>query len=559
MSRRAASTACLRAAICMGIVLIALPSAAQTQLEGVVRDAPTGVALPSSQVRVLETGQSTWVDEDGRYRIEVPRGSYTLLIDAEDMATGATARSILARQQAEPGRSWPATAWVFDLPLSDRLPLLDLPVGYPSSHPRVAGDGTAYVRDWLRARNVDPDAIELTMPSQLPSVIRVGRRFAGTCRNNPIQRIDEVPIEEYVQGVLYGEIRVFKSAETGQDSAREVFKAFAVAARTYALWFVVRADNDGYDLDDTACNQRYVDDRDPYIEELVAATAGEVLIRKGTDDEFDKFEYAASCGRHSTWPEYQDGYISDAGLEQVCVGNWCGHNDCAAHQDNPNVPGDDRCLVRGICQWGGLERAAAGQDYRSILAHYQPNLDVRNFGPDAPTGGTVRGYVRTGADLETGTPVVGAFVTIDGQQRLAVSDLGYFEYRGVDAGERTVAATAPGFDPASTSSTVVVGEEVWASLLLVPTADTGEDTGPGEDTGIDMGRDADPDTGRPGEDAGADAESPSEDTGPDPDASPQDQAERFPAFGQVPSEGLPDSSCGCKTTSSYPEWWIRRR
>lgn len=538
------------------LILSGSATAAQTRLVGTVQDAPTGTALPGSLVTVLESGDRAWTDEAGRYEIEVPAGEYTLLVDAQDELSGARARAIIARQLAEPDRVWPAVVSVYDLPLAQRLPTLPNAVGFPSAHPRQAGDGQAHVRDWLVRRGVDPDAIELTMPSQLPAVIKVGRRFAGTCRDNPVQRIDEVPIEEYVEGVLYGEIRVFKSAQTGAESAREVFKAFAIAARTYALWFVVRGQNDGFDLDDTACNQRYVDDRDPYIEALVAETAGEVLIRKGTEDEFDKFEYAASCGRHSTWPEYQDGYVSDAGLTQVCVGQWCGHNDCAAHQDNPDLPGDDRCLVRGICQWGGLERAVAGQGYLEILDHYQPNLVVRNFGPDAPDGGTIRGYVRTGDDLESGAPVPGATVTVDGQNPTAASDLGYFEFRGTPPGEHRVEAIADGYVTAQRTVSVVVGEEVWASMLLEPTGTPQEDVG-GPDVGSDLGRDTDlpdPDVGSPNPDSSA-ADIGDDDVG----TGQEDGAERFPAFGQVPAGGLPEAGCGCETAGSGITFWIRRR
>lgn len=540
--------------VLVGTLLAAGDAGAQARLEGVVRDAPTGTALPGAQILVLETGATAVSDDYGAYALDLPPGSYTLLIDAEDEVTGTSARAVLARQIAPHRGVWPGTAWVFDLPLSERLPQLAAPVGYPSSHPRVAGGGAVRLRDWLRDTQLDPDAIELTMPARLPSVIRVGRRFAGTCRDNPVQRIDEVPIEEYVEGVLYGEIRVFKSAQTGQDSAREVFKAFAVAARTYALWFVVRNTAEEFDLDDTACNQRYVDDRDPYIEALVADTAGEVLIRKGTDDEFDKFEYAASCGRHSTLPEYQTTYVSDGGLDQVCVGNWCGHNDCAGHEVNPEVPGEGRCLVRGICQWGGLERAAAGHSYRDMLAHYQPNLDVRNFGPDAPTGGTIRGYVRTGADLETGVPVVGATVTVDGQNPSAVSELGYFEYRGVDPGDHTVSASAPGYEMASQVVTVDVGAEVWASLLLQATV-PGEDTG-SVDVGSDVGADGGPDVGAPSPDVVGDDVP---DVQTEGDTGVSEPAERFPAFGVVPAEGLPASGCACQQGAGTKTWWLRRR
>jgi hypothetical protein len=509
-------------------------------------DALTGTALPGSQVMVLETGARGWTDDEGRYLLDVPAGSWTILIDAEDRHTGHTARGILARQVSSEGAVWPARASVYGLPLFERLPRLEAPVGYPSSAKRDPARGALRLRDWY-ARGVDIDAIELTMP-QLPTQIRVGRRFAGSCRGNPVQRIDHVPIEEYVEGVLYGEIRVFKNAETGAESAREVFKAFAVAARTYALWFVVRADEtDEYDLDDTACNQRYVDDRDPYIEALVAETTGEVLIRSGTQDEFDKFEYAASCGRHSSWPEYQDDYVPDDGLARVCVGNWCGHDNCAAHQDNPDLPGDDRCLVRGVCQWGGLERSAAGASYLEILAHYQPNLDVRNFGAETPTLGTVRGYVRTGDDLETGVPVPTALVSMDGERTTSVSSMGYFEFGGVEPGAHSLRAEADGFDALTQEVEATAGQETWSSFLLSRSPDQG-DTGP-DLLAPDSGGHTDPDAGADSDPDQTDAPAEQMDTG----------NEGLPAFGRVPGGGLPPSSCSTAKRPRAARLLLRRR
>ena len=97
----------------------------------------------------------------------------------------------------------------------------------PLWRPRGAEDSRPVrLRDYWHRDGLD-GTIDLEMPLPLPETIRVGRRFSGTCRDNPVQRVDEVPLEEYVEGVLLPEIGVFRSAETGRESAREVFKVFA--------------------------------------------------------------------------------------------------------------------------------------------------------------------------------------------------------------------------------------------------------------------------------------------------------------------------------------------
>ena len=53
--------------------------------------------------------------------------------------------------------------------------------------------------------------------------------------------------------------------------------------------------------------------------------------------------------------------VPDDGFERACVGSWCGHDRYRmAHQDNPFLEAGNRCLVRGVCQWGSLERSVRG-------------------------------------------------------------------------------------------------------------------------------------------------------------------------------------------------------
>ncbi len=554
-------------------------------LEGRVVDAITGLPLVNARVQVLPPGHEVRTDEEGHYQFALPVGDYSLLVEGPMTDQGTPARSLVVRQRVEANASWPTTIHIQGLSWHRRHPSLPRPYGLPSTSGSIPDDtGPVSLRQyWARRMGLDPtrlDELKLTMPQNLPATVSVGRRFADTCRGHSVTRIDTVPLEEYVQGVLIPEIGVFRSAESGRESSREVFKAFAVAARTYALYFVIGGNNDGYDLDDTACNQRYTEDRDPWVAEIVAETRGQVLIQEGTTDVFDKFEYAASCGRRDCWPEYAPAgdYVSDVGLDQVCVGNWCGHNNCAAHQDNPNLPGDDRCLVRGLCQWGSLERSAAGQDYLSILAHYQPNLTIRGMEVE-PQGGTLKGFVRTGDDLQSGDAVPGATVALNNGQAVIVGDTGYFEFLALDAGPLRMTVSATGYVLETLDVSITAGEDLWQSILLDPVDPGGNndppDMGP-EDMGpADMGNNNPPDLGTPDTgqpDTGRDQGQPSEDMGaggnnntpqpdfgggedfgtdpdvPDNNSDDTDQgtsSQRFSVFAVVPEEGLAEGGCGC--------------
>ncbi len=64
--------------------------------------------------------------------------------------------------------------------------------------------------------------------------------------------IEEIPLEEYVVGVVAGEMPV--------SFEEEALKAQAVAARSYIMYKVIHKKNKKYDVEDTVLNQVYVDD-----------------------------------------------------------------------------------------------------------------------------------------------------------------------------------------------------------------------------------------------------------------------------------------------------------
>lgn len=86
--------------------------------------------------------------------------------------------------------------------------------------------------------------------------------------------IDEVPLEEYIKGVL--------SREVSPSWPIEALKAQAVVSRTFALYRIINSNNTNYHLDNTVLSQRFeyrvLNDN---ISRAVEQTEGEVLTYRG--------------------------------------------------------------------------------------------------------------------------------------------------------------------------------------------------------------------------------------------------------------------------------------
>lgn len=119
---------------------------------------------------------------------------------------------------------------------------------------------------------------EITFNFSENSVVRVYREETGT--------IDVVPIEEYVVGVLAGEMPI--------NFEIEALKAQAVASRSYVMKQIEKNINNNYDVVDTVMNQVYLDKdhlmavwSNSYIENInkiklaVLSTKGEYLSYDG--------------------------------------------------------------------------------------------------------------------------------------------------------------------------------------------------------------------------------------------------------------------------------------
>ena len=159
--------------------------------------------------------------------------------------------------------------------------------------------------------------------------------------------------------------------------------------------------------------------------------------------------------------------MPDDGLDQVCVRNWCGHDRYQmAHQDNPFVEAGNRCLVRGICQWGSLERSVRGDNYRDILRHYQPDLSVYR-----PSEAVVPGRIEGTVVDEQDQPLPGARVLarMDQREWIEFSDTdGSYRLANIEPGMWQVSVRVQGYNQQNVSLRVVAGETSFQHFSLRP-------------------------------------------------------------------------------------------
>ena len=129
-----------------------------------------------------------------------------------------------------------------------------------------------------------------------------------------IQLINIIDIEDYLKGVLPGEI-----GDRTQDEY-EAVKAQAIAARTYAIWKMTDS-NSSRKLQSTIADQLYtgLDSEKEFLTKGIEETEGEILIYKNHPI---PTYYHAVCGGHTAsvekiWPEkhpapYLEGVEDDA-------------------------------------------------------------------------------------------------------------------------------------------------------------------------------------------------------------------------------------------------------
>ncbi len=535
---------------------LVVATASAEPLEGKVTDAATGVPVGDVTVHVLGTSETTTTNASGEFDFDLAPGTYDLEIVARFGNEDYRARFV--NQHVPQYMQSHVRVYTDHFLERGHAPLSDA-VGLPTQRPDDGLDDAPPVD--LSEVFFDDDAeanpLGLTLPSTPPTRIRVGMRQDHTggqgCSDssNPIVAIEEMELDDYVKGVLPPEIGVFRNI----SGVREVYKAFAIAAKSYGLWFMLTYP-DGRDLgrsvppndytwfhiDNTACNQRYSNDRIPITTESAEAVASKILVAATDRDKLDKYEYAASCGRNGTRPEYQDAIVSDVPPENACAGSWCGHDGCAGHANHPDVPGnDDRCLVRGICQWGAASWGKSGKSYTWMLDHYQPNLQIREIGePTGPETVKLTGYVYTNPDDIGGSGIADADVTLGTGASATTDGSGVYVFDEVELGTVELTATRSGYRTATRSKSLEPGVTNWASILITE----GEDA---DDTGVSDAGSGSEDAGTSG-DTGAD--SAVLDTGTDTGTGDDDGDGEFGRLVQ-PSAGI-DGGCSCSSTERAP-------
>lgn len=570
------SSRLLRAAaaafLCVLALALAAASAQAGELTGTLTDAATGQPIAGATVRVMGTHEVTKTDATGRYAFELPDGVYELEIRAQ--VGGAIFESRMVRQyvpQILEARPYVYTDWFLNQGFAPQKNAPGLPSF--SGHAPEDGAETVDLRDLFGDAGGNP--LQLTIPGDQPDTIRVGRRQEPTgsagCSGstNPVVAIESMSLDEYVKGVLPPEIGVFQNI----PGVAEVYKAFAIAAKSYGLYFVLHYGPGNrrelgravpphnytwFHIDDTACNQRYTSQRLTITNNAANAVAHKIMARRSDPNSLDKYEYAASCGKHGTRPEHQTALVADRPPVSSCVGSWCGHNSCAGHESNPAVGGSNRCLVRGICQWGAASWGEAGKSYTWLLDHYQPNLVVRDIGQSGPATVSLSGYAYTDPGDIAGSGVAGVAIALSDGQTTTTNAQGSYVFAQVreDLGSVEITATKSGYETATRTKDLESGVANWGSIQIVPSSSPDPDPDP-DPTPPDAGTpDAqDPDIDPNPSDAGdTSRDSSTHDTATPDDASRADADDHNPlnrpdttGFGPLvqPSAGFNDAGCGC--------------
>lgn len=155
------------------------------------------------------------------------------------------------------------------------------PIGYhidDPAHVSATDDGFR-----INSENFDYPFIQIGAQKELIDIN--GKKVGGLIEirktpNGKLLILNELPLEDYLVGLIHGEISA--------NWHPEVLKAQAVAARTYALKRQQKksAENSSdYDLESDIADQVYAgmmdDPKDQLVKEIVAATKGEVLWMNG--------------------------------------------------------------------------------------------------------------------------------------------------------------------------------------------------------------------------------------------------------------------------------------
>jgi hypothetical protein len=301
---------------------------------------------------------------------------------------------------------------------------------------RAALAPATYTLGAARAAGLAPPlpAGPTTAAFEAPATIRVWRRALDGSTASCDGRVDVIPFDQYVRGVLPHEwIRSWRA---------ESLAAGAIVIRTYAAWWVNAGGKyDCADVDDTTASQVYKDEFYPQTDAAVDATSGIYVAQAG---ELVFAEYSAENGDPTAFGV----------AEPLCTGQAVnGHR-------------------RGTCQWGSQRWAQDGKTPEWIATHYYPGSELVGVDPirDATLGAAEYAATLTSGDemvvwieyTNTGNTPWDAGTTLLGTTGPRDRDSAFFK------AENWVSASRPtGVDRATAPGEV--GRFTWA--MVAPEVD----------------------------------------------------------------------------------------
>lgn len=273
-------------------------------------------------------------------------------------------------------------------------------------------EAEALIRD--RELEAAEPAVDVSYAWAPPTTIRIWRRGLDGSTASCSGRVDVIPLEKYVKGVLPHEwIRSWHT---------ESLKAGAIAIRTYAAsWIRNGGKYTCADLDDTTASQVYKDEFFAVTNSAVDATANTFVMKNGLPV---VAEYSAENGNPT----------ATGVSEPLCAGKpRNGHG-------------------RGACQWGSQRWAStSGKSATWIVEHYYPGATVVTVGGG---GGTPTAIVVDSNPAGNNATV--AKVEYTGTWTSATATPGYYgsDYRWAATEQSSAPATFSFFLPAAASRTV---------------------------------------------------------------------------------------------------------
>jgi len=255
-----------------------------------------------------------------------------------DGTIAASAPGYIAVTRHDPGAAGPLMLAPLAISAQDEARIMAARAGLPRG---LAAEGDADLTP--RARAILAGAEGPVFALTPPQSVRVWRRGLDGSTDSCSGRVDVLPLEDYIKGVVPHEW--IASWQT------EALAAGALAARSYA-WFWV-ASGGKYscaDLDDTTASQVYQDSTTASTDAAVDATAGQGIARAGA---IVFAQYSAENGDPT----------ADGVDEPFCAG--------LAVQGHGH----------GMCQWGTQRWALNDRDSRWMVQHYYPGADVIGGAP----------------------------------------------------------------------------------------------------------------------------------------------------------------------------------